>query len=98
METKHSDFRHITSASVIKAGLAVLFLFSAVLTGLGFWGKNISETSGFRSSESCRAIYLLSEDMNSIWNEAILPSLKQLEETERKAVDEVTGRFYSEQM
>ena len=98
METKHSDFRHITSASVIKAGLAVLFLFSAVLTGLGFWGKNISETSGFRSSESYRAIYLLSEDMNSIWNEAILPSLKQLEEPERKAVDEVTGRFYSEQM
>ncbi len=93
-----SDFRRIASSSAGKAGLAVLFLIGAVLTFLGVRGTNLSQSSGFRSPESFHAIYLLSDDMNGIWNKAILPSLQQLEETERESVDTIARTIYSDQM
>lgn len=90
--------KRISSSAAVKTGLTVLFLFSAVLTFLGVRGKNISESSGFSSPKSYSAIYHLANDADSIWKEAILPSLEELEEAQRQSVDRTAALLYSDQM
>ena len=88
---RHTD-RHtnrISSSVAVKLCLAAFFLLGALITFMGYKGKNRYDASGFTSESSFSSVYKLTGDTDRIWEKRIQPALDQLTPEEREAVGSV---------
>jgi hypothetical protein len=83
------------AALAVKLLVVLLFLLGVGIIFNGVQAMRLYKQSGFSSESAYQAIYHLSKETDSAWDETLLPGLKALSDEDRQRVDDVTAALLS---
>ena len=82
------------SALITKIAVFLVFLLGTGMVFFGLSGLKTSGESGFSSEAAYQAVYVLSGEVRSDWDDFLFPFLQSLDDGQRQAFDAVAEQLF----